>query len=150
MALNKDRNTPRAEGMRRVGPLLASVTVYGGGMVMRNAAGYLTKGQTALNLVGVGVARERKTGGAGNGDETLVYEPGCWWFKNSASTDAITIAEHGEICFAVDDEQVAKTNGTNTRSPAGFVEAVDPVLGVLVRFDEVALVQALAGLANPA
>jgi len=149
MALNTDRNTARAEGNRRVGPLLAGVLVYGGAMVMRNAAGYLTKGQTALGLVGVGVARERKTGGAGNGDETLLYEPGCWWFKNAAAADTITIAELGEICFAVDDEQVAKTNGTNTRSPAGFVEAVDPVLGVLVRFDEIALVQALAGLTNP-
>jgi hypothetical protein len=150
MALNADRNTPRAEGARRVGPLLAGVAVFGGALVMRNAAGYVTKGQTALGLVGIGVARERKTGGAGNGDASLVYEPGLWWFKNASAADLITIAELGEMCFAIDDEQVAKTNGTNTRSPAGFVEAVDDTLGVLVRLDEVALVQALAGLANPA
>jgi len=148
MALTKDRNTQRAQGPDRVGGLLASVVVYAGAIVMRNAAGYLTKGQTATLLVGCGRAEERKTGGAGNGDETLRYLPGCFWYKNSTSTDAITIAEIGEICFVVDDEQVAKTNGTNTRSPAGWVEAVDANLGVLVRFDEPALVTHLLALAS--
>jgi len=35
----------------------------------------------------------------------------------------------------VDDQTVAKTDGTATRSPAGFVDMVDD-LGVWVRFDE--------------
>lgn len=31
----------------------------------------------------------------------------------------------GADCFIVDDQTVAKTNGTNTRSRAGIVAAVD-------------------------
>ncbi len=148
MALTKDRNTMRAESDERRGPLLAAVAVFAGAIVMRNAAGYLTKGQTATGLVGVGVARERKTGGAGNGDETLRYWPGSFWFKNSTSTDEITIAEVGDVCWVVDDEQVAKTSGSTTRSCAGWVEAVDANLGVLVRFDEPLLVGHIAALAS--
>lgn len=148
-ALSADRNTPKTTDLVKVGPLLASVVIFGGAIVMRNAAGYLTKGQTATGLFGVGVSRERKTGGASNGAETLRYEPGIWRFANSSSTDAITIAEVGDVCFVVDDQTVAKTDGSGTRSAAGFIEAVDSQ-GVWVRFDEAMLVAYLAGIANPA
>ena len=56
-------------------------------------------------------------------------------FANSAAADAIAIGDIGAVCFAVDDQTVAKTNGSSTRSPAGIVEDVDAT-GVWVRFDE--------------
>lgn len=146
MPLAQDRNTPEMIGASRQGGLAASVQVYAGAIVMRNAAGYLTKGATATGLVGAGRAEERKTGGAAAGDETLNYKPGVFRFANSTSTDLIGITEIGKVCYAVDDQTVAKTNGTNTRSPAGFVEGVD-AQGVWVRFDEIALQGYLAGVA---
>jgi hypothetical protein len=148
-ALAEDRNTPRKQGDILSGPLAASVVVYGGAIVMRNATGYLTKGATATGLVGAGVAQERKTGGASAGDESLKYRKGVFRFANSASTDEITIAEIGKLCFAVDDQTVAKTDGSAARSPAGFVEDVD-ANGVWVEFDEARVQSHLAGLANPA
>lgn len=148
MALAKDRNTVRIDGDERRGGLAASVAVFAGALVMRNASGYLTKGQTALNLIGAGRALEQKTGGSGAGDVDLRYAPGIYRFGNSASTDQITIAEIGKPCYAVDDETVAKTSGTNTRSIAGFVEGVD-AQGVWVRFDEVAVQSYLAGVTLP-
>jgi len=142
MALTKDRNTLRREGENAAGGLVAGVTVFGGAIVMRTSAGFLTKGQTATGLVGVGCSDEHKVGGAVNGDTRLEYRPGRFLLKNSTSTDAITIADIGKPAYAVDDETVAKTSGTNTRSIAGFVEDVDAATGgVWVRFDE-ALVQA--------
>ena len=66
----------------------------------------------------------------------MLYRPGCFRFANSAGGDEITIAEIGDVVFAVDDQTVAKTDGTSSRSPAGFVDDVDD-LGVWVRFDEV-------------
>jgi hypothetical protein len=147
-ALSSDRNTARLQGELRQGGMAASVLVYAGALVMRNASGYLTKGQTALNLVGVGRAEERKTGGAAAGDVPLTYRPGTFRFANSASGDLIGIADIGKPCFAVDDQTVAKTNGTNTRSPAGFIEGVD-AQGVWVRCDEVAVQAYLAGIVNP-
>ena len=150
MALTADRNTARAEGDLLVQGMAASVAVFAGALIMRNAAGYLTKGATATGSVGVGRAEERRTGGASAGDERLRVRPGSYWFKNSTSTDAITVAEIGDVCFIVDDEQVAKTSGTNTRSPAGFIKDVDAVMGVLVRFDEVLTRIYVEGIANPA
>ena len=148
-ALAADRNTPRRQGDTRQGGLAASVVVFAGAIVMRNASGFLTKGATAVSLVGVGRAEERKTGGASAGDETLKYRPGVFQYANSGSSDAITIAEIGDLCFVVDDQTVAKTDGSAARSPAGFIEDVD-AQGVWVRFDEVAVQSHLAGLANPA
>lgn len=142
-ALAQDRNTPARAGDVRSGPLAASVLVYAGALVMRNAAGYLTKGATATGAIGVGRAEERVDNSAGSaGDAALRYRPGVFRFANSSSTDAITIAEIGDVCFVADDQTVAKTSGTNTRSPAGIVEDVDD-LGVWVRFDE-ALTKAAA------
>lgn len=148
-ALATDRNTPRIQGDFLSGPLAASVVIFGGALIMRNSSGYLTKGATATGLVGVGVAQERKTGGASAGDENIAYRKGTFRFVNSGSTDAITIAEIGKLCFVVDDQTVAKTDGTGSRSPAGFVADVDAT-GVWVEFDEGRVQSHLAGLANPA
>jgi hypothetical protein len=149
MALAADRNTPRREGHVLIGGLAAAVVVYAGALIMRNAAGYLTKGAAAVGSVGVGRAEEAKTGGAGAGDETLEVRPGTYLYKNSAAGDAITVAEIGDVCFIVDDETVAKTDNAGARSPAGFVADVDSQ-GVWVRFDEALTRVYVEGVANPA
>lgn len=135
-ALTKDRNTPEATGDMREGDAAAAVLIYAGAIVMRDAAGNLTKGQTATGLVGVGRAHGRfdnSTGAAG--DVTVIFKPGVFRFENSSGGDEITAAAIGDLCYVVDDQTVALTNGGNTRSPAGIVHFVDPQ-GVFVRFDE--------------
>ncbi|MDF2232180.1 hypothetical protein P2H44_06400 [Albimonas sp. CAU 1670] len=135
-ALTEGRNTPQRLPGDRAGPVAASVLIHAGALVMRNAAGYLTKGATATGSVGVGRAEARVDNSSGSaGDATLTFRPGVFRFANSASTDEITIAEVGDVCFVVDDQTVAKTNGSSSRSPAGIVEDVD-ALGVWVRLDE--------------
>lgn len=148
MALSGDRNTPRLEGDVKQQGMSASVVVYAGAIVLREADGYLTKGQTATGMVGVGRAEERMTGGVSDGLVKLKVRPGTFRYKNSASGDLIALADIGKPCFAVDDETVAKTDGTGTRSIAGFIEDVD-ALGVWVRFDEAAVRSYLAGITLP-
>lgn len=148
-ALNADRNTPRMAGDERVGPMAAAVTIFAGAIVMRTAAGQLTKGQTATGLVGVGRAEERQANPGAAGAVDIRYRPGVYRFANSAATDLVGITEIGKACYAIDDQTVAKTSGTNTRSIAGFVEGVD-AQGVWVRFDEVAVQAYLAGVTLPA
>ena len=41
------------------------------------------------------------------------------------AADAIVRADVGADCYIVDDQTVAKTNGSNTRSVAGKIIAVD-------------------------
>jgi hypothetical protein len=135
-ALTAGRNTPMSAGDLREKGMAAAVTLYAGAITMRNAAGFLTKGATATGLVGVGRAEgffDNSTGAAG--DIMARYRPGTFRFANSASTDEITDADAGKLCFVVDDQTVAKTDGTGTRSAAGTVAWVDE-LGVWVTFDE--------------
>lgn len=127
MGLTADRNTPeRADVGRRHYGVAAAAKIYGGALVMLNASGYATKGQTALALIGAGMANEQVDNSAGAaGDLTIGVHEGVFSFANSASADLITIADIGQVCYAVDDQTVARTSGSGTRSPAGFIVDVD-------------------------
>lgn len=147
-ALSADRNAPRFEG-ELIKQAAAAVKIYAGALLMRNASGYLTKGQTALGLIGAGVAQEYVDNSGGSaGDKSVLMRKGSFLFVNSASTDAITIADIGKPCYAVDDQTVARTDGRTaglaTRSPAGIVADVTTA-GVIVLVDEDRLRAALAG-----
>ncbi|QYK42861.1 MAG: hypothetical protein KF887_07095 [Paracoccaceae bacterium] len=134
VALTSDRNTPRLEGDERVGTLGANQLIYAGAILMRNATGDLIEGATATGSFGVGMALERMASTTA-GATAIRYRPGIFRFANSAAGDAIAKADIGTVCYIVDDQTVAKTSGTNTRSPAGVVDSVD-AQGVWVRFDE--------------
>lgn len=136
-ALTKNRNTPAmAPGGLRRGEVAAAQLIFAGALVMRNSAGDLVKGQTATGLVGVGRAFAQVDNGSGSaGDLTADYEMGVFRFANSAGADEITKANIGDLAYAVDDQTVAATDGSSTRSPAGTIEVVDEQ-GVWVRFDE--------------
>ena len=133
VALTADRNTPEALGTEREGLLGAAQSIFIGSILMRNVAGQLIKGATALGSVGVGRAEKRGTSVAA-GVTSQRYRSGVHRFANQAG-DLVVTADIGAACFIVDDQTVAKTNGTATRSPAGIVDGVD-ALGVWVRFDE--------------
>lgn len=132
-ALAAGRTTPTRTGRDYRGPVAANVICYEGGIACRDASGNLTPGATATTLVTMGIftGRADNTGGAAAAIEAS-YRPGIYRFDNSATTDDITKAEIGDDCYIVDDQTVAKTSGTNTRSVAGTVVDVDS-LGVWVR-----------------
>jgi hypothetical protein len=137
-ALTADRATPNRAGNELSLPVAASMKIYAGALVAMitssTGVGNATKGATATNLRGMGVAIEQadNSGGAA-GDISVKVRRGVWAFGNSASTDQITRADIGTDCYIVDDQTVAKTNGSNTRSVAGKVVDVD-TSGVWVSF----------------
>ena len=136
VALTARRNTPVRMGEIRVEAVAASIRIFAGSLVMRNAAGYLTKGATATGCVGVGRAEYTVDNSAGAvGALSLEYRVGTCLFANSSAGDLIVIADIGKACFIVDDQTVAKTDGTATRSRAGIVEGLE-TNGVWVRLDE--------------
>lgn len=135
VALTTERNTRLRIGDLRLEPVAAAVKIFGGSLVMRNAAGYLTKGATATACIGVGRAEKTVDNTAGAaGALSLDYRLGSFLFANLAA-DLVTIADIGKPCFIADDQTVARTDGTATRSRAGIVEAVEAT-GVWVRCDE--------------
>ena len=134
VALTADRNTPELEPGEREGLLGATQTIFAGAILMRNASGHLIEGATATGSFGVGRAEKRGTS-TDAGVTAQRYRPGIFRYANSSAGDLIAVADIGAVCYIVDDQTVAKTSGTNTRSPAGVIDGVDS-LGVWVRFDE--------------
>lgn len=134
-ALTTGRNTSLRLGDHRVEPMAAAVKVFMGAIVMRNAAGYVTKGATATGCIGVGRASDTFDNSAGAaGDLRCEYRTGIFGFANLAA-DLVTQADVGKLCYIADDQTVAKTDGTATRSPAGYVDGIEGST-VWVRLDE--------------
>lgn len=131
MPLATERETRERSGELYVLGVAANVTIHQGALACASAAGYATPGATATTLTALGRAEQTVVGGSVAGTNTVQIKRGCFHFKNSVD-DPVTIAETGKDCFIVDDETVAKTNGTNTRSKAGIVHEVDAA-GVWVR-----------------
>lgn len=125
-ALSADRNTPIRESRDFAFPVAASTKIFAGALVCINSSGYATKGATSTSLKCVGVAQEQADNSAGSAaDISVKTRRGCFKFGNSTSTDAITLAEVGSDCYIVDDQTVAKTNGSSSRSVAGKVRDVE-------------------------
>lgn len=136
VALTSERNTRARIGDLRAEAVAAAMKIFGGSLIMRNAAGHLTKGATATNCAGVGRAENTVDNSAGAaGALNVEYRVGTFLFANSAAGDLITIADIGKVCYIVDDQTVAKTDGTATRSRAGIVDGIEAT-GVWVRMDE--------------
>ncbi|MBP2301302.1 hypothetical protein [Azospirillum picis] len=134
-ALTNDRNTPAYSGgfhaMER--NLAASTTVHAGSMVAQSAAGDAVPAAASNTLTVLGRAANRASTAAGSTlPDKVRIERGVFRFANSAS-DAITIADYGRPCYAVDDQTVAKTDGSGARPKAGIIRDVD-AQGVWVEF----------------
>lgn len=144
-ALTQGRLTDRmvasnAPPTKQTYPQKGSTTVYQGGMAMIDSSGFAKPGATATGCVGVGVVRsnggqDRWTNSGADGASNVDVDEGIFKFTNSSAGDQITKADVGKRCFIVDDQTVAKTDGTGTRSPAGTVEYVDTDGNVFVSFN---------------
>lgn len=121
-ALTAPRNTPARAG-DLIALLLAANTTIQAGSIVAISAGYAVPGSTATSLVAVGRAEDSATAVAA-GDAAIRVRGGTFRFENS-STDPIAQANVGTDCYIVDDQTVAATSGTNTRSRAGIVIEVD-------------------------
>ncbi|MDB5658320.1 MAG: hypothetical protein JWS10_935 [Cypionkella sp.] len=134
VALTDNRSTKQLAAGDRSGLLGANQTIYAGSLLMRNVSGHLIKGALATGSFGAGRA-EAPGISTTAGLTPQTFREGSFQFANSASTDLIAIADIGTVCYIVDDQTVAKTSASATRSPAGTVVDVD-ANGVWVRFDE--------------
>ena len=133
MPLTNDRPIKRRDGVQYNDPVAADTVIYTGALACLDASGNAVPGATATDLTARGVCEERadNTGGAA-GDISAPIRAGVFNFKNSAGADEITRANIGSDAFIVDDETVALTDGTSTRSVAGEIVGLDDA-GVWVR-----------------
>ena len=131
-ALAQDRNTPEIQGHLFRFPVAAGVTIYAGAIVVLNTSGFAEPGSAATGKVCVGRAEARAVGGAADGEAFVTVRRGVFAYGNAGGGDAIGHANINAPCYLVDDQTVALTNGTGTRSFCGTVMDVTD-RGVWVR-----------------
>ena len=133
-ALTEARLTPKRDGKTFARPVAAGEVIYEGALSCLSATGFATPGATSTTLTADGVAKSTVDNSDGaDGDLTVEVERIVSRFANSAGADEITAAEIGDTAYIVDDQTVAKTDGTGTRSAAGEIVDVD-AQGVWIKF----------------
>jgi len=125
VALTTDRNTPEQRGDVESHPIKTNTTIFAGALVCLDASGWAVPGSTATTLTAIGRAEENVVNAGANGAKSVRVRRGRFRWNNSAAGDAITRADIGKTAYVVDDQTVAKTTGTGTRSAAGIIRDVD-------------------------
>jgi len=123
-ALTKARNTPQKEGDVFAFNVAQNTKGFAGSIVFISD-GNAHPAVLGLGYVVVGRAEHDYDNSGGNsGDIQVRVRRGIFKFSNHAS-DAIERESIGTDCYIVDDQTVAATSGSNTRSRAGIVTAID-------------------------
>ncbi|MNZ83169.1 hypothetical protein D3C78_1018900 [compost metagenome] len=123
-ALTRDRNTPMKDA-QVIGVLVAaSAVIHAGAIVVADADGFAAPGSTATGLTYIGRAEESvdNTGGANGAAAVLVRRLNAFKWANDGS---ITQAHLMKTAYIVDDQTLAATDGTGTRSAAGRIVGID-------------------------
>jgi len=107
-------------------PVAASTTIYGGAIVAINQSGYAVPASAdpSLFVVGVALAAADNSAGAA-GAISVAIERGVFSFNNSSSTSALTDADIGRVCYAADDNTVARITAIGTLPPVGKCMGLD-------------------------
>lgn len=123
-ALSQARQPIEIEGKFGVAPVKGATTIWQGALVVADSA-LAVPGKTATGLIVLGVAEETVKNTGGDGAAKVKFRRGTFDFTNSASTDEITAGDIGKDAYIVDDQTVAKTSGSATRSIAGKIMHIE-------------------------
>ena len=107
-------------------PAAAAVTLFAGALAAVDNAGNARPARVSTTDRIIGRVRSTvdNSGGAA-GDLSAEIEQGVFRWENSAGADEIAADDIGKPCYAVDDQTVALTDGTATRTVAGIIVGVD-------------------------
>ena len=122
-AQTKARSVIEHEGVFSRAPVKGSTTIHQGALVVTEN-GLAIPGKTGTALTVLGVAVKTVVNGGSDGDETVDTKRGVFDFDNLGA-DAVVAGDVGKDCYIVDDQTVAKTHATNTRSVAGKVISLE-------------------------
>lgn len=124
-ALSKDRNTVERPGNLLSIPAAENTEIFAGSLVVVDADGNAAPGYTDTGLTAAGRAEEYVNNNPGDaGAKNVTVKRGVFKFANDA-TDPVVAADLLSTCYIVDDQTVAATDGTETRSVAGKVLGID-------------------------
>lgn len=137
-ALTKPRNTPSRGDFIFVdeAAVKTNAVLYDGALAaIDSATGYLVAGTVATTLLrpcvvdlnggNAGSQRVIDATGIASGTYRAKVKFGNFRFNNSSAGDLIAQVNVGANCYIVDDNTVALTSGSSTRSVAGKIVDVD-------------------------
>lgn len=99
-------------------PVKAATTIYAGTIVVVDA-GYACPARTATGLLVAGRATETVINSGSAGAKSITVERGAFTLNNSSAGDLLTQADLLKTVYLVDDNTVAKTDGSSARSAGG-------------------------------
>lgn len=111
-------------------PMKGSTTLYQGALVVMDSS-LAVPGRTATGLTAVGISEATIVNSGADGAARASVKRGVFKFANHGA-DAVVAGDVGQNCYIIDDQTVAKTSASSTRSIAGKVIDVDSD-GVWVR-----------------
>jgi len=120
-------DTPEAVYPRHLTfPVEASTTLYAGTMVATNAAGNAVPASANSALRVWGRCERTVTQGAVAGvtNPPLLVHSGAFYLNNGAGAQAISAADVGKYCFAIDDNTVGIGDAAGTLPLAGVILAI--------------------------
>ena len=130
-ALTTSYEAERQDGEIVDVPVLASATIYKGGIVVDKGTGYASAGTDGSSYLFLGVAVESATGGDADGTHTVrVYKTGSYKYTLAGGA---TQTDLGSRVYISDDQTVG-TSATNS-IPCGYVVKVVDSTYVKVRID---------------
>jgi len=133
LAIERNTNFAGVSPARGTYPIKANVRIFKGGILGLDTAGRAMPGDTIANgcvkIVGKSSATyDNRTGSVLGGAAAAVdveVEYGVFQYLSAAGGgDDIAADDVGKVCFVVDDQTVALTNGTDTRAIAGLITEV--------------------------
>lgn len=133
-ALTAARMTRETRLKKAAFPLAAGGKVWSGGIACGDTSdGTVKSGQASTTLVKLGEFVDSVDNSAGASAVNVLVdldrEVVARWYDNAGD---IVAADLFQDAYIVDDHTVALSSGTNTRSKAGRIWAVDSVKGVLI------------------
>ncbi|MDH7802245.1 MULTISPECIES: hypothetical protein [unclassified Rhizobium] len=122
-AMSQARQPVEVEGLRSTAPVKGATTILQGALVVAEN-GLAVPGKTATGLTILGVSEETVKNTGADGTKKVPFRRGTFGFANHAA-DALAAGDIGKTAYVVDDQTVAKTDGTGTRSAAGKIMHIE-------------------------
>lgn len=124
MALTAKRQVEEKEGVLRQYAVVADDIIYQGALCKINAAGYLAPCAAEAGAIFAGICESGadNTGGAAGDKNAVVKKKGV--FKLPIS-DALTIANIGDVVYATDDADCTITEAANLQIVGRIVGFID-------------------------
>ncbi len=122
-AMSQARSLTEVEGARSTAPVKGATTILQGALVVTEN-GFAVPGKVGTNLMVLGISEETVKNTGADGAQKVPFRRGTFGFNNHGA-DAITAGDIGKTAYVVDDQTVAKTDATGTRSAAGKIMHIE-------------------------